>query len=364
MALAQVYSAVPNDVITAARWNNEFGNIYNNGTQVAFPVTTAVSFAGFTITLDAAGATTLSSSASQALSITPGAKSGTPNTTGKTLNTAAHTFTDTATAGSGTATAFAAVALQQPTLAAQNSSVACTDAATLYVAAAPANGTNVTITNPWAIWVDAGACRFDGAVTVTGTLSAQSASDTVIGLAEIATQAEVNAMTDTTRIVTSNHNKLILATMQASTSGTSIDFTSIPAGVRRITLMFSGVSTSGTSDLQIQIGDAGGIETSGYLGAGHTNAAAVTNYTSAFGLHAAGGLAAASILHGQAILTLMDSATNLWAFTSAHAYSNTNTTIGGMGSKALSAVLDRVRVTTVGGTDTFDAGNINILYER
>lgn len=171
MAVTQVYTAIPNDVITAARWNNEFGNIYNNGTAIAFPVTTAVSFAGMTITLDAAGATTVVSSASQGINLTPGAKAGTPNTTGKSVNVVANTFTDTATAGSGTATAFASTALQQPTLAAQNASVTCTDAATLYVAAAPANGTNVTVTNPWAIWVDAGNVRFDAALTVSGGLT-------------------------------------------------------------------------------------------------------------------------------------------------------------------------------------------------
>lgn len=59
MAVAQLYTAAPNDVITAARWNNEFGNIYNNGTTIAFPLTTAVSFNGQTITLDNAGANTL-----------------------------------------------------------------------------------------------------------------------------------------------------------------------------------------------------------------------------------------------------------------------------------------------------------------
>lgn len=171
MAVTQVYTAIPNDVITAARWNNEFGNIYNNGTAIAFPVTTAVSFAGMTVTFDAAGATTVVSSASQGINLTPGAKAGTPNTTGKSVNVVANTFTDTATAGSGTATAFASTALQQPTLAAQNASVTCTDAATLYVAAAPANGTNVTVTNPWAIWVDAGNVRFDAALTVSGGLT-------------------------------------------------------------------------------------------------------------------------------------------------------------------------------------------------
>src|SRR6185295_18498796 len=106
MAITQVYNAVPNDTITAARWNNEFGNIYNNGTALAFPLTAAVSFAGYTVTLDASGATTISSSASQALNLTPGAKSGTPNTTGKHINVVAATFTDTNTAGSGTAASF------------------------------------------------------------------------------------------------------------------------------------------------------------------------------------------------------------------------------------------------------------------
>lgn len=168
MALTQVYTAVALDVITAARWNNEFGNIYNNGTSLAFPLTTGVSLAGFTLTLDQAGVSSLSSTASQGLSFTPGSKAGTPSTTGSFLNIVAATFTDSNTAGSGTAAAFSATALQRPTLAATNSSVTSTDAATLYIANSPAAGTNVTITNPWAIWVDAGNVRFDGNFQVAG----------------------------------------------------------------------------------------------------------------------------------------------------------------------------------------------------
>ena len=37
-------------------------------------------------------------------------------------------------------------------------------------------------------------------------------------------------------------------------------------------------------------------------------------------------------------------------------------TTGG-GSVTLSGALDRVVLTTVGGTDTFDAGSVNIIYE-
>lgn len=164
MAVAQVYTAVPNDVITAARWNNEFGNIYNNGTALAFPVTTAVSFNGNTITLDAAGASTLTSTSSTAFVLTTGAKSGTPNTTGKAVNVSALTFTDSNTAGSGTAASFAAVAIQRPILIAGSALVTTTDAATVYIANAPQASTNETITNPWALWIDDGAARFDGSI--------------------------------------------------------------------------------------------------------------------------------------------------------------------------------------------------------
>jgi hypothetical protein len=42
---------------------------------------------------------------------------------------------------------------------------------------------------------------------------------------------------------------------------------------------------------------------------------------------------------------------------------STTGTITTGGSVTLSGTLDRVRITTVSGTDTFDAGSINILYE-
>lgn len=172
MALTQVYSANAGDTITAARWNNEWGNVYNNGTDLGFPLTKAVSFAGYTISWDATGVTTMISSATQAIQFTPGSKTGTPSTTGGVLNVVASTYTDSATAGSGTATSWAGFAIQRPTLAATNALVATTDAASLYVANSPANGTNETVTNPWAMWVDAGHARFDANVSVQGELIA------------------------------------------------------------------------------------------------------------------------------------------------------------------------------------------------
>jgi hypothetical protein len=153
-------------------------------------------------------------------------------------------------------------------------------------------------------------------------------------------------------------------TEQASTSGTSIDFTGIPSWVKKITIQFVGVSTNGTSNPLIQIGDSGGIETSGYLGASVQLAdgapVAVSNYTAGFGLRWA---IATHVGHGSITLTLEDAAQFTWVASGMIALSDTARTIHVAGSKSLSAALDRVRITTVNGTDTFDAGAINILYE-
>lgn len=151
MALSQVYTAVIGHVITAARWNNEFGNIYANGTDVAFPLTKAVSLAGFTLTLDGAGVTTLSSTASQAFILTPGSKSGTPSINGNFFQVAAATFTDSNTAGSGVCAVWNGATVRAPTLAASNTLVTTTDASTLHVEAGPTAGTNETLTNSWAL---------------------------------------------------------------------------------------------------------------------------------------------------------------------------------------------------------------------
>lgn len=180
-----------------------------------------------------------------------------------------------------------------------------------------------------------------------------------------AAQGDVNLMTSTTMSLTPNINKIVLGTQQASTSGTVILFSNIPSGVRRITIMLSGVSTSGTNNLIIQIGDAGGIETSGYLGSGTTITTATpatANFTSGFGL--TNTTLAAMLVHGSATLTLMNAATNTWACTSTLGHSNAGTISIGAGVKSTSAELNQVQVTSVGSTDTFDAGAINISYER
>lgn len=151
----------------------------------------------------------------------------------------------------------------------------------------------------------------------------------------------------------------VLGTEVASTSGTSIDFTGIPAWVTRIEINFFGVSLNGSSDFLIQIGDSGGIETSGYLGASSTLSTVVssTNYTAGFGIISA---SAANVLHGTVALTLEDAANFTWTEMGLVGASNGAGTLVTAGSKSTSAALDRVRITTVNGTDAFDAGAINI----
>ncbi len=144
-------------------------------------------------------------------------------------------------------------------------------------------------------------------------------------------------------------------------SGTQVDFTGIPSWVKRIDIGVSGLSTNGTSSILVQIGDSGGIETTGYLAAtmSGSTAVATANPTIAFSLLITPTIA--SILHGILSLFLVDSATNTWAFSWVGAGSDAAYMIFAAGSKALSAPLDRVRLTTTSG-DTLDAGSVRINY--
>jgi hypothetical protein len=155
---------------------------------------------------------------------------------------------------------------------------------------------------------------------------------------------------------------ITLGTPVASTSGTSIDFTSIPAGTKRITVMFDGVSTNGTSPVQVQIGDSGGIEATGYLGASsRSGSVSAANNSAGFLFEDSG--AASVVRHGSLTLSLLSSSANIWTANGNVGRSDSANLWSQGGSKPLSATLDRVRITTVGGTETFDAGTINISYE-
>lgn len=158
--------------------------------------------------------------------------------------------------------------------------------------------------------------------------------------------------------------RMVLGTSQNTTSGTSIDFTSIPSWAKRITVMFSGVSTNGTSNIQLQIGN-GSIVTSGYL-SGCIQAAGggtVALATLGTGLYVASPTAATAAFRGVGSLVLLSAATNTWCWSSTVADGINDRDYACSGDKSLAGTLDRIRLTTVNGTDTFDAGSVNILYE-
>lgn len=155
---------------------------------------------------------------------------------------------------------------------------------------------------------------------------------------------------------------LTLGTAQNSTSGTSIDFTGIPSWVKRITVIFTSLQISGSSNVLFQLGISSGIVATGYLGSGSFtgSTSGASNYTTGFGIASTG---ASNVLHGKIVFDLLNASTNTWTANGICSLSNVAFTQTTAGSKALSGTLDRVRITTLNGTDTFTSGSINILYE-
>ena len=196
-------------------------------------------------------------------------------------------------------------------------------------------------------------------VTTTGDLIIGNGANSNTRLA-IGTNGFVLRSNGTTASWTS---PITSGTSVASTSGTSIDFTSIPSWVKRITVMFTGVSTNGSSIPQIQLGTSGGPTTTGYLGSvsGSTSAVTAATLTTGLGIIRSGVMGATTVWNGTATFTLLTG--NTWAGFAVNATSDSAAVCYSATSIALASALTQVRITTVNGTDTFDAGSINILYE-
>ena len=183
------------------------------------------------------------------------------------------------------------------------------------------------------------------------------------GSVTITPPSTASAFTQTLVPVTATLAPLVSATAQTSTAGTSIDFTSIPSWAKRITVIASNISTSGTSSWLVQIG-SGSVTTTGYNSAG---AAGITGVSPSVASGTTG-----FIVYNDTAADARTFVMQIVALGSSNIYSasytgggNTNRTVFnvGGGSVTLSGALDRVRITTVNGTDTFDAGTINIMYE-
>jgi hypothetical protein len=144
-------------------------------------------------------------------------------------------------------------------------------------------------------------------------------------------------------------------------SSTSIDFTSLPSWVNRITVMFKGISTNGGSYMLVQLGTSSGVTTSGYVSTSNDldNSGGSSANDSTAGMIVRMSQAA-NVVNGMMRITHMGS--NAWVADHTISVSTVVSCFGG-GSVSLGGTLDRVRITTVNGTDSFDAGTVNILYE-
>jgi hypothetical protein len=189
----------------------------------------------------------------------------------------------------------------------------------------------------------------------------QAATDTSTGVVELATTAEIQAGTDTTRAITPaglRAGALVLDTVKASTSGTTVQFTGLPSWINRITLMLDQVSTNGSSLVIVQLATSGPTwVTSGYTGQADNSYGGTAAVTAGIGVERVGGASHSRI--GRMELTRVTG--NTWVGT--YLGCEGASMCFGSGRVALASALAGIRVTTVGGTDTFDAGQVNIIYE-
>jgi hypothetical protein len=144
----------------------------------------------------------------------------------------------------------------------------------------------------------------------------------------------------------------------ATGSPTFIDFTSLPSWIKRITVLFNGVGTNGTSNMQIQVGISTGVVATGYTsGIGYRNGEATS--TTGFVV----GQMTTSAVTFSGVVTINSFGSNIWTSGGTLSRNDGWAVLSGGFVTNIGGALDRVRITTVNGTDTFDAGTINILYE-
>lgn len=202
---------------------------------------------------------------------------------------------------------------------------------------------------------------YGSTLTTSGNVSASYSN---LGLTRIASLSQTLQGTSTDTFVspyTFRQSKLISGT-SVSASGTSVDFTGIPSWVKRITVMFGGVSTSGSSQYLIRLGTSGGFVSSNYTsmcGRTGTDTAASSSSTAGFNLYISSG----SHTHSGSV-QLTNLTGNSWTSSGNVSYgSGVMYTAGQITGDNLGGTLNSIRITTVNGTDTFDAGTINIMYE-
>jgi hypothetical protein len=230
------------------------------------------------------------------------------------------------------------------------------------VPVAPAGGS--IITSGTAV---SSAAVFTASISGT-TMTVTAVSSGTIQVGQVISGTGVTAGTQITALgtgtgSTGTYTVSASQTVASTTISTvAIDFLSIPSWVKRITVMFAGVSTSGTNFPLLQLGN-GSIVSTGYVGSRgnlqNVGTTTITSVTDGFGIASN---AAGYLIHGSCRFELITG--NTWVATGSFISTGSNFTYLPTGGYiVLTSALDRVRITTTGGTDTFDAGTINILYE-
>jgi hypothetical protein len=270
-----------------------------------------------------------------------------PSTNGNVLTSNGTAWTSAAPAGGGL-----------PTPSAIGQIPFSTNGSTYTATQKIVQGTAITTTTTSFTGATSGASTTLTASSVTGTIQV---GQVIAGTGLTAGTVITAQLTGTTGGAgTYTISPISTGTVSGTITVVGVDFLSIPSWVKRVTVMFNGVSTSGTSNWLIQAGDSGGIETTGYTSTCNQFSGSPGASTSTAGFLIQEAVTAAAASNGHAVITNVSG--NIWVASSVLADSQPSTAIGA-GTKTLSDVLTQVRITTVNGTDTFDAGSINILYE-
>jgi hypothetical protein len=205
------------------------------------------------------------------------------------------------------------------------------------------------------------------ASTSSGVILTSDTSGTLAFQSNGSTIASVGSSGMTINSYVAGASTLTNGTAVTLTNQTSVDF-NVPTWAKKITVMMDNVKNAGGALFLVQLGTTSSIETTGYnsgggLLLGTSGAAAYGTFSTAGFVYLSNSATAGSGFSGFTTVALLNPASNTWACSGTLTNSASTYAIYVAGSKSLASALTTVRFTSVGGTDTYTAGQINILYE-